>query len=171
MSFLQASIKLLSVLLGAWIAGVVLVAIIATTNFRIAERVTRRPSAQARPVLERVPEDLRRPLLRHVVSEVNRFLFRFWGIVQVALALYVLILLARQPALDATSLVLSGVLLLLAILLAAALTPPIVSIGREMEFGARQAAQASLFGKLHAAYSLLQLIMLALLLVLTWRVK
>ena len=72
--------------------------LVATANFRTADRVLNRPTPEAAPVLLSLPDAARRPVLRHLASELNRWLFRLWGALQMVLGAAVLALLLRQSA-------------------------------------------------------------------------
>jgi hypothetical protein len=114
-----------------------------------------------------------REMLRYLSSEVNRSLFGIWGLAQLPLGAGVLWLLwggrpGRHPG-SMRSLAL--VMLALAIVLALALTPPIVSVGRELDFVRRDPAPPLLrtFGLLHLAYSVAEFLKLGIGLVLAFR--
>ena len=164
--------KLLALLLGAWIAATLLMWAVATANFRTVDRVLNQPTAEAAPVIATMPEAARRPLLRHLASELNRRFFWVWGAVQLLLALAVLVLVLKQAPQNRTNLTIAAVLVGLVVILLGAITGSIVRLGRAMDFLPRVSPppQMALFGKLHAAYSGLDLIKLVLSSVLAWRV-
>ena len=155
-------------LLGAWICGTVLMAVVATLNFRTVDRILTRTGAEASPTFEEIPEKARRPALRHLASELNRLFFGAWGIAQLVLGGGVLALLFFQTPRGMTNIVLAGVLVALVLIAAAFLTPSMVAVGRQIEFLPRDnppphlAQQLATFGKLHAAYSSLDLLKLVL---------
>lgn len=152
-------------------AGTLGMWVVATSNFRAVDRVLNRPSEPAAAVIATVPEAARRPLLRYLASELNRLFFRVWGAAQLLLAAGVLLLLARQSPRNATDITIAAVLLGLVLILVAVITPPIVSIGREMDFLPRHTPppQMAVFGRLHAAYSGLDLLKTVLVAALAWR--
>ncbi len=162
---------LLGSLLGAMIGGTLMMWVVATANFRTVDRVLFRPTQEAAAVIATVPEAARRPLLRHLASELNRLFFRLWGGAQVLLAAAVLILLLKQSPRNPTDITIAVVLAGLVVVLVAAITPAIVTVGRAMDFLPRATPppQMALFGRLHAAYSGLDLIKLVLAGVLAWR--
>ncbi len=164
--------KLLALLLGAWMAGTLMMWAIATANFRTVDRVLSRPTEQAAPVIATVPEAARRPLLRHLASELNRRFFWLWGALQLAVAAAVLALLLRQASRNTSDIVIAGALLGLIVVLLAAITPAIVRLGRQIDFLPRTIPppQMAAFARLHATYSALDLIKLVLTGILTWRV-
>ena len=163
--------KPIILLLGAWMGGTLLMWLVATVNFRTADRVLSRPTPEAAPVLLSVPEAERRPVLRHLASELNRWLFRLWGALQLALGAAVLVPLLRQTPRSPVNLTLAGILLLLVVVMLGVITPTITSLGRTMDFVPRNPPppQMAAFGKLHAAYSFLDVIKLVLVGILAWR--
>jgi len=158
-------------LLGVWIGGTLLMWVVATANFRTVDRVLSRPTAQAAPALESAPEAARRPLLRHLASEINRLLFRLWGAAQLVLGAAVLALLLWQAPRNTTNVSLAGALLLLIAVMVVGITPAITNLGRTLDFVPRNPPPPEMasFGKLHAAYSALDLVKLVLAAVLAWR--
>lgn len=165
--------KLIALLLGAWIGGTLLMWLVATANFRTVERVLSRPSTAAGKALDTVPAGARRPVLRYVVSELNRFFFRVWGLAQIGLAVGVLALFLKTSPRNATDVAIAGVLLGLVVVMTLVITPVITSIGRAMDFLPRETPppQMALFGRLHAAYSAMDLLKLVLASILAWRLR
>jgi hypothetical protein len=126
--------------------------VVATINFRMVDRVlgpSIRPEAAAR--LEPLAPADRRAVLRHLASELNRWMFRWWSVAQAILGLALLTLLWRQGAALRT---LVGAAVLLVALQLGALAPAIARLGRTLDFVPRPlpAASARAFGLLHAAY-------------------
>jgi hypothetical protein len=163
---------LLLILLGAWMGGTLFMFMVAALNFRTVDRVLLHPTLQARRVLAMIPESVRRPALRHLVSELNRLFFRVWGAAQLVLALLVLVLLAARGSgrfglgTGIALLAIVGVELFV-------LVPPLVRLGRVMDFLPRDSPppQMAHFKRLHAAYSVLDLSKLALLVLLAWLIR
>lgn len=146
--------------------------VVATASFRNVDRVLSWPTQQAAPALASLPETARRPLLRHLASELNRLLFWLWGAAQVALGAAVMALLLRQSPRNGANLALAGGLMALTAVLLGVLTPAITNLGRTLDFVPRDPPppQMASFGKLHAAYSVLDLAKLVLAAILAWRV-
>ena len=164
--------KLLMMLFGAWIGCSLFMAMVATLNFRTVDRVLSQPTPQAGAALSTVPAQTRRPLLRHLVSELNRLFFRTWGAVQLVLAILVLALLIGRGS-TALALALAGVVLAIVAVELFAITPPVVTLGRVMDFLPRDnpPPQIARFARLHAAYGILELAKLVVLVALAWVVK
>lgn len=149
--------------LGAWIGLLVASSAVATVNFRTVDRLL---GAGMRPELDQrlapvAPED-RRFAFRHLVSEVNRWIFRTGSLAQLAIAAALAALLwplggaARALALAA---------LLLTAAQAVGMAGAITSFGRPLDFVPRPLPPelARRFGLLHGAYVVGDLLKLALL--------
>ena len=164
--------KPILLLLGAWMGGTLLIWLVATVSFRNVDRVLSRPTPEAAPTLLSVPEAARRPVLRHLASEFNRWLFQLWGALQLVLGAAVLVLLLRQTPRTPANLTLAGLLLVLVVVMLGVITPALTSLGRTLDFVPRSPPppEMATFGKLHAAYSFLDLIKLVLVGILAWRV-
>jgi hypothetical protein len=139
-------------LVGAWLGLLVASWIFASLNFRTADRVL---GPHMRPEVDQklagvAPTD-RRTLMRHLVSEVNRAMFRAWGPLQLALGGLALALLWSAGGVP-RALTATAVMVLVA--QAALLAAPIVELGRAIDFVPRPlpAEVARRFGLLHAAY-------------------
>lgn len=155
-------------LLGAWLGLLVASWIFASINFRTVDRVL---GPELRPEVDQklagvAPAD-RRALMRHLVSEVNRWMFRTWGPLQLGLGVVALLLLWST---DGAPRLLLGVTLALLVAQAALLAAPIVDLGRALDFVPRPlpADVARRFGLLHAAYVGSDFVKAALLLAAAW---
>jgi hypothetical protein len=145
-------------LAAAWLGFLVASWLVASASFATAERLT----GEAR-VVERLPaaED-RRALLRHAAAELNRWMFRTWGLVQTGLGLGLVVLLWRAPGWPRW---LAAAALLATLGQAFGLAGPIAALGRAYDFAPRPLPPdlARPFGLLHAAYVGLDLAKAALL--------
>jgi hypothetical protein len=138
---------------GLWLGLLVSSWVLAAVNFRTVDRVLgpgMRPEVGER--LGAVPPDDRRLVLRHLASEINRWMFRWWAVAQVALGVILLALVFRSPG-NARWLV-AGALVLLAA--QAALGGALEALGRTLDFVPRPlpAGVGGRFGRLHGAYVL-----------------
>jgi hypothetical protein len=149
------------VLAGLWLGALLASWVAATVNFRTADRVL----APARPELEErlasVPPEARRQVLRHLASEINRWMFRNWAWAQLALGLA---LLAACWRMGGAARALAAIALALAAAQMATVGP-IVDLGRSIDFLPRPLPPevARRFGLLHAAYVVSDLLKAALL--------
>ena len=84
-------IRLASICMGAWLAGNILVLVIANQNSPAIEALLRRPSREASKVMVKLAPGETRVLLRHFSAGMDRWLRRQWEIVEIGLGLTVLI--------------------------------------------------------------------------------
>ena len=118
--------RLLLLVAGFWLGMLAASWVMATVNFRTVDRVL---GPEARPEmagrLAALAAEDRRVVLRHLVSEINRTMFRAWALAQLALgalALGAAWRVAGGPRL------LTGAALLLVVAQLAVLTPAIASV-------------------------------------------
>jgi hypothetical protein len=144
-------------LTGFWLGMLVASWALATINFRTVDHVLGPAgSREAQARFERIPPEDRRMLLRHLASEINRWMFRWWSLAQVVLALALGILLWPQ----AGALRWLGVAALAIVLVqVAGLASPITEMGRSIDFLPRPlpAELGRRFGLLHGSFVLLDL--------------
>lgn len=147
------------VVVGLWLGLLASSWILATVNFRQAERAS---SAAASPDdLNRrlgplAPED-RRHAFRYLASEINRWMFRSWGLIQVGLGL---VLLALAWRLGGAPRLLAGAALVLVAAQVAVLAPMIAEVGRQIDFLARPLPPdlGRRFGIAHGGYVVVDLV-------------
>jgi hypothetical protein len=151
-------------LMGAWLTGSVLVAIVATQNFFTIDRLLDGSSHPAfRGAVERLGATQSRDFLRYLSSELNRLYFLLWNVAQIVIGGLVLASIIRSRAssrLHWTISLMSALVLVMTL----ALLPMITTIGRSLDFVPRDPppAAARTFGLLHAAYTSLDLLKIVL---------
>jgi len=155
------------VLVGLWLGGLLASWVSASLAFRTVDRVLgpgRRPELNEK--LSSVAEPDRRLLLRHLASEINRWMFERWWIAQAVLAVLLAAGVWRSRGPERW-LVLAALALVLA---QGALAPMIVSLGRAIDFVPRPLPEltARRFGLLHMAYVASDLLKAGLLAALAW---
>ena len=146
------------VLVGLWLGVLFASWALASASFRTAEAVAATPpGSPAGDHVARVPTDSRRPLLRHLASEINRWMFGRFGWAQLALAVVVAGLAWGMGG--AVRVLAVGALVAVAVQ-GAALGPAILELGRSIDFVARPLAPgvARRFGLLHGGYVVLDLV-------------
>ena len=151
-----------------WLAGTAFIAIIATQNFYTIDRLlTDSPSGVFRHAADTMTSSPTvRELLRYLSSELNRLYFQMWNVAQLVLGIIAIWLIARSDKDERASLqpATRGVIVMLGIvvLMLVYLTPAIVSLGRSLDFVARDPAPPGMrrFWILHAAYTSLEMIKL-----------
>jgi hypothetical protein len=145
--------------LGMWIAGSLLIFVVATQNFRTVDRLLAgSPNATFTSQLATIGQSATRDLLRYLSSELNRLYFQLWNVAQIVLGLAALWLVWSQPALAKAR---WGVVVMLAVvvLMTVWLQPQITSIGRSLDFVPRDPPPPAFgrFWALHGAYTALEL--------------
>ena len=162
--------RLLLVLIGLWLGLLLASWVVASVNFRTVDRVlgpALRPELEQR--LSGVPAAERRVALRHLASEINRWMFRYWSLAQLALGGACLLLALGLGGLPR---LLLAAALLTALVQAFGLASPITDLGRAIDFVPRPLPPdtARRFGLLHAAYVGVDLAKAVLLAAAAWAV-
>jgi len=154
---------LLIALLGGWIAGTLILAGVATQNFRTIDRLLSGPTPELSRAIAPLGQDEARVVLRYLSSELNRLYFRAWGFIQLLLGAAVLAGTLGLRPLDRAGVIGAAVILALAVALLV-LNWLIVPLGRTLDFLPRNPAPPALasFGRLHLAYTSLDSLKLIL---------
>jgi hypothetical protein len=179
--------RLALVAMGMWLMGSIASSVVAAENFYTVDRMlTTSGNVEFYRDVQKLGHGQARELLRYLSSELNRLYFRIWNVTQLVLGPLVLWLIAGSeirragPSGPAGSGCKPGpfgpaglgVLAMLAIvlLMLAYLTPAIVSLGRELDFVPRDPAPPGMsrFWILHAAYTTLEMVKLAVGAGVTW---
>ena len=144
--------------MGVWLAGNVMVAVVAAENFYTVDRLLAGSTSGAfASEVARVGHSETRDLLRYLSSELNRYYFRIWNFAQLAIGLLVLWLIASAPSIARARWAVLGMVGVVA-LAAVWLTPQIISVGRSLDFVPRDPVPSSLnrFWVLHGVYTVLE---------------
>jgi hypothetical protein len=140
--------------LGVWMAGTILVAVAAAQNFYTVDRLLAgSANATFRSVTDGLGLAPSRDLLRYLASELNRLYFRLWAATQFVLGIVILGLIGRPTTPARIRWALVAMLAIVAVM-SVGLVPPIVSVGRSLDFVPRDPPPPALrtFGLLHTAY-------------------
>ncbi len=145
--------------MGAWLMGTALLWVVATENFRRVDEVLNSSNPELHQRLEPLKPGDARLLLRFLASELNRFYFTAWGSLQLIIG-GVILALGWRLAPDPPGLVLLSVMWILSAILLIWVIPPLVDIGRQVDFVPRSPppAQMGTFWRYHLAYTLVDLI-------------
>lgn len=137
---------------------------VATQNFRSVDRLLAKPAAEAAQQLDKLGPAAARLLLRHQVSEQNRWYFETWGLLETALGAALLLVLIFGSTENNFAVLLALLMLLIAILQRFALTPRMVFLGRIIDWiPVDQPSDArTRFWLLHHAFAGLELLNWAL---------
>jgi len=151
--------------MAVWLAGMVSISIVATQNFYTIDRLlTDSPNGVFRHAVDTMTQTPTvRELLRYLSSELNRLYFQYWNLAQLPLGILALWLVSKLPnSKHATWEIAAmlGVVLFLMLVV----TPPILSVGRELDFVARDPVPPGMrtFALLHTAYAVFTLINIVL---------
>ena len=126
--------RLACFLLGLWLGGGLFMDMVVTQNFRSVDRLLSRPAPAAAQQLEKLGHDDARMLLRHQVSEQNRWYFESWGKIEIAIGAAVLLVLLFGSTEKTFSLLLALLMLFAVIVQRFALTPQMVILGRAIDW-------------------------------------
>ena len=161
--------RLICFFLGAWIAGSVFMAAVATQNFHTVDRLLYQPAPAAGQEIKAMGPEMARAFLRYLAAEQNRWLFERWEGVQIGLGFLTFFLLLFGSTETKFSLALALLMLLIVGAERFFLTPMITSFGRVIDFvpEAVHAPERTRFWVLHSAYSGLEIAKCLLGLVLT----
>ena len=161
------------VVLGVWLMGSICTSIVATQNFYTVDRLLagRDSHGAFAAMVQKLGAPAARELLRYLSSELNRLYFQMWNGAQLVLGAIALWLLADSRRQDAAFKCVAGMFAIV-ILMLVYLTPAIVSLGRELDFVPRDPAPPGMsrFWVLHAAYTSLEMLKLAIGLLTAWMV-
>jgi|SRR5436190_4695839 len=166
------------VVMGMWIMGSICMSVVATENFYTIDRLLdASPNVEFHRAVQQLGHAPARDLLRYLSSELNRLFFQAWNVAQLVLGGLALWLVARSAAPSAPQgaprrRALGGVAAMLGVvvLMLVYLTPQIVSLGRSLDFVARDPAPPGMqtFWILHAAYTSLEMLKLLVGFVVAW---
>ncbi len=150
-------------LLGSWIAASLILAGVATQNFRTVDRLLSAPTPEFSRALAPLGHDQARVVLRYLSSELNRLYFGAWSIIQLAFGVAILAGALGQRPLDRPALIGSAGALLLAVAMFL-LNWFIVPLGRSLDFVPHTPPPPALarFWRLHFAYTSLDAMKLIL---------
>ena len=150
---------LIALLLGGWLLGTLLVGGIAAENFFLIDQLLDSSSHSSfQNNVAQLPDGEARAMLRYLASELNRFYFHVWGWVQLILGAACLTLATLGLRRKKFFLGFSFMLAVVAVT-AFYITPEIIAVGRSLDFVPREPPPPGMaaFGRLHAAYSILDL--------------
>ncbi len=150
---------LMALLLGGWLLGTLLVVGVAAENFFLIDQLLDFSShSDFQNNVARLPAGEARAMLRYLASELNRFYFHVWGWVQLILGAVCFGIASLKLRQKKLVIGFSSMLAVVAVM-AFYITPEIIEVGRSLDFVPREPPPPGLaaFGRLHAAYSILDL--------------
>ncbi|MDD5560125.1 hypothetical protein [Candidatus Methylomirabilis sp.] len=154
---------LLITLLGGWITGTLLMAFVATQNFRTVDRLLSAPTVEFSRAITPLAHDEARSVLRYLVAELNRLFFSAWGLTQLALGAAIVATAFGLRPLDRTVITIAAMVFVIVIVLLL-LNQLLLPLGRSLDFVPRTMVSPELirFRKLHLIYTALDMLKLIL---------
>ena len=155
--------RLITFLLGAWLAAIGLVGAIATENFRVADRILEVPTATSKKIFDKMGKDPAHLILRHEVNEVNRAMFETSEWIQIGLgvSILVIVIFSRRHSKERVlgTFIVTGIMLGLTLAQRFLLTPEMIGSGRLLDFAApgEVSREREVFGSLHVVYGVFEL--------------
>src|SRR5580692_9591493 len=149
-------------LAGCLILGSLFMIFVATQNFGTVDRVLAAPPQEAAPMFQTLGPENARLLLRYLAGEENRLFFTSWELAQIglgALATAILLLAIKSRLLAGFM----GAMLIVALFQHFRVTPEMIALGRQVDFGQASAGAYNQFWRLHGLYGVLEVGKLVLL--------
>jgi hypothetical protein len=160
--------------LAIWMTGTVFVAVVATQNFFTIDRLLAGSPNESFHVAVKTLDSVESPghpvardMLRYLSSELNRLYFQYWNLAQLIVGLLTLWFVTKIRAANRAKWCVVA-MLGISLFVMAVLTPPIVNVGRALDFVPRESPPLEVvtrlrtFGLLHAAYTVSTFITLIL---------
>jgi len=127
------STRLATFLLGAWIAGSLLLDLVSLQNLRLAGQLLNSAIPPASEILQNAGREQMRLLLHHFAAEQYRYYFSLWGLIQIPGALLLAAVLYFAAEKRIMPQLLCGLMLVL-VLFQFAIDPELIYRGREADF-------------------------------------
>jgi hypothetical protein len=150
--------------MAVWLGGTAAMVVVATQNFYIIDRLLEaKPNPMFAANLESIGDATARELLRYLSSELNRLYFQYWNLAQLAVGIAALWMVVKLPNARKAKWQIVAMLGIV-LFMTALIVPGILSVGRAIDFVPREPPPPSLrtFGLLHAAYTVLDGVLLIL---------
>lgn len=156
----MARLRWATFLLGAWVAGSLIVSVVASENFYTIDMLlSEMRHTSFRAAVLRLGQQDARDMLRYLSSELNRLYFQLWVVMQIVIAALVLRLVWSAAAARMARWIVLGMLGVV-MLMFLWLAPEITALGRSLDFVPRDPPPPAFgrFGMLHAAYAALEVL-------------
>jgi len=142
-------------ILGAWIMSTLCMWFAATRSFATVERVMKSPQPQFVETTKPLGETSTRVVIRYMASEINRTLFRGYGVLQIGFGVLLFLLVLRQTPRHSLDVGLVAAMLALSVILTLVITPMVTSVGRSIDFLPRNPPPPIMprFWMLHGAFT------------------
>lgn len=150
--------------MAVWLSGNLLMMVVATQNFFTIDRlIADSPNETFNSTVAAMQNPSAREMLRYLSSELNRLYFQYWNLAQLPLGIAALWLVSGLPGSKYPTWEIVSMLLVVLFLMVF-ITPPVLRIGRILDFVPRDPApqQMRTFGLLHTTYTVFSVINLVL---------
>lgn len=150
--------RLACLLLGAWLAGSAFMSTVAVQNYHSVDRLLSHPAPEVRAAIKALggPNGAR-VILRHQVSEQNRWYYEGWEIAQLILGIALFFLLLFGTAETKYTLLLALLMIACVAISHFVLTPEITALGRMMDFTGATVGDSHKLWMAQHAYAALRL--------------
>ena len=168
------STRISAFLLGALFLGSLFMAYVATENFQTVSQILKSPPPEVDRMIKSLGAEDARALLRYLAGEENRLFFQTWEVAELTMgvALVAFLILGMKRKLLAGF---AAGVVILAAFQHFQITPELVWQGRSIDFAASNSTAREHFMKLHAAYGMIEVVKLLLLVAtaapLFWRTR
>jgi hypothetical protein len=149
------------ILLGAWLAGSVVIGWVAASNFAIADRVLASSPAEIQSAMAPLDATRSRMLLRWLVASENADCFLRWELVEFALLPVLAAVLLRDRQTRWLSTVPAALIIFVGFQ-HFRITPEIIYLGQNMVRGIATARQHEQFASMHKIYGAIEVLKLLL---------
>jgi hypothetical protein len=126
--------RLAALLLGAWLFTGAFLSVVAIHNMQATDRLLTAPPRMAGLSIEALGQSTARTFLRFYSSELNRWYFDVWEIVQIILGVCLIAALVPGGNLRRSGIVLGSLMLLMVLILHFAIAPELNRLGRVLDF-------------------------------------
>lgn len=126
--------RLAALLLGAWLSTGAFLGVVAIHNMQAIDRLLTAPPRMAGLSIEALGESTARTFLRFYSSELNRWYFDIWEIVQIVLGVCLIAALIAGGNGRRSGIVLCSLMLVMVLILHFAIAPELNRLGRVLDF-------------------------------------
>jgi|RhiMetdeSRZDD1v2_1073273.scaffolds.fasta_scaffold598184_1 hypothetical protein len=146
-------------LLGLWLGAGLFMTWVATDNFDSVDRAMKPATKVAEQAVNDIGAERARVFLRYHSSEQNRFYFRQWGLVQLVLGVFLLVVVLFATNASKLMTSIAGAILAITGLQHFLVTPSIIELGRALDFANvdEMRDERRGFWNYHRAYSYMEL--------------
>ncbi len=161
--------RLVTFVLGAWLGASLFMIWVATENMRSVRRIVETPSGPAERFAIDAGKDRTASFMRYQAAEMNRALFSGWGVAQTAIGAVLFLILLFGTSAGRLSLVISGLMLFLTLIMTFYLMPEMEGLGRASDYFMlnQSTPERGRFRMLHGVYASMESVKILLGLVLT----